>query len=243
MGHGGEVVIDDLATIAARIRDRFRRATADIIEIGKDLNVVKARLAHGTFLEWIKVELTINERTARNFMMAAERFGDKSETVAVLPPTALYALASPSTSAELRAETIAALEAGRRVDPQALIERVGQERRLKEKKAQTASRRARRQPVTPATIKRREAKARREEIEFEARRREQAEVVAAIIGELRQHLPREVLRRTCRAFTDFDYDRVFLTELKSVADQLDAEAPQPRAPASRVGRAAKAKAT
>ncbi|MEY9782287.1 hypothetical protein [Sinorhizobium fredii] len=37
------------------------------------------------------------ERTARNFISVATRFGDKTAIVADLQPTVVYALAAPST--------------------------------------------------------------------------------------------------------------------------------------------------
>lgn len=79
-----------------------------IIEIGRDLLAVKASLPHGSFLPWIEAEFGMSERSARNFMNVGERFAGKSATVADLPPTALYALASAEPDVQSRIEEMLA---------------------------------------------------------------------------------------------------------------------------------------
>ncbi len=111
----------DIQAAATRIRARIVRHTTDIIETGADLMAVKARLKHGQFGEWLRVEFDMSETTARNYIRAAEAFYDVSATVAVLPPRAVYALASPSTPLEFRAKVVERLEAGESVDSENLI--------------------------------------------------------------------------------------------------------------------------
>jgi hypothetical protein len=55
------------------------------------------------------------ERTARNFVNVADKFGNKSTTVGDLPPSILYALAAPSTPDEVREEVVERVERGEKV--------------------------------------------------------------------------------------------------------------------------------
>lgn len=82
--------------IALRIRHRGHRFQ---IEVGRDLIAAKELLKHGRFSKWLKTELGWSERSAQNWMGAARLAQDKPEIVAVLPPTALYALAAPGAPA------------------------------------------------------------------------------------------------------------------------------------------------
>ncbi|MBF0437211.1 MAG: DUF3102 domain-containing protein [Magnetococcales bacterium] len=106
---------EDAAFIAAaseRIRLRLKRTAQDIIEIGKDLIEVKNRLNHGQFGFWLENEFEMAERTARNFMTVAERFGSKSATVADFTPKVLYLLASPSTPEDVVDKAVGEAKAG-----------------------------------------------------------------------------------------------------------------------------------
>lgn len=84
---------------AESIRARMKRTAEDIIAIGQDLIAVKADLGHGHFLQWLKVEFDMTQKTASNFMHVAERFGvsGKLEIISNLSATILYELAAPST--------------------------------------------------------------------------------------------------------------------------------------------------
>src|SRR5438270_10357528 len=84
---GGNVA-SDLPAAAARIRERL---CAPIIDVGKDLLQVKARLEHGQFIEWVERECGINKRTAQRMMVAAEWAEGKGDIVTLLPPSVLYA--------------------------------------------------------------------------------------------------------------------------------------------------------
>jgi len=102
----------DLKAVAERIRLRLKKTAEDIIEIGKDLLMVKERLEYGQFTLWLRSEFDVTERSARNFMNAAKVFQDRTETVSVLSPKALYELASPSTLETVRKEVLDRLDRG-----------------------------------------------------------------------------------------------------------------------------------
>lgn len=53
-------------------------------------------------------------------MRVAAVFGDKTETVSLLPATLLYKLAARSTPVEIAAEVVQQLEAGKTIDPRAV---------------------------------------------------------------------------------------------------------------------------
>jgi hypothetical protein len=86
---------------AERIRVRLKRTAEDIIEIGHDLLLVKDRLEHGQFGEWLQQGFEFSHSSALKFMRVAERFGKIAQS-ANLKPAILYALSAPSTSDEVR---------------------------------------------------------------------------------------------------------------------------------------------
>src|ERR1051326_261900 len=91
-------VAEKARSAAARIREKVKRSVENIIDVGNDLLAAKQVLPHGQFGLWLDAEFGWAERTARNFMVVAERFGAKSAIIADLPidPTAAYLLAAPS---------------------------------------------------------------------------------------------------------------------------------------------------
>lgn len=108
---------DQVRASAQRIKEKVKRTIENIIEVGKELLAVKKALPHGHFLPWLKAEFGWTERTARNFMAVAERFGPKTEMISDLQitPTAAYALAAPSAPDEARQAAIERAEAGERI--------------------------------------------------------------------------------------------------------------------------------
>lgn len=98
--------------VAAVVRLMHRRTMQAILDMGRELISVKESLGHGRFGDWLEAEFGAVARTARNYMMAADRFGDKAEIVSVLPPATVYALASPSTPETTRAQVIERLSSG-----------------------------------------------------------------------------------------------------------------------------------
>ena len=88
---------DRLKEAAEEIRACQRRQSLSIVKIGIKLISVKTSLDHGHFGSWLRQEFGWSERTAQNYMRAAEVFETKSETVAYLPASLIYRLAAPST--------------------------------------------------------------------------------------------------------------------------------------------------
>ena len=107
---------DEARAIAARVREKTKSMTVTVLELGRDLTYVKARLGHGAFGTWLEAEFSGGARTAQNYMRAFDAFGDKCEIVSHLPPTAVYALAAPSVPERTRARVVKRLSAGEPVD-------------------------------------------------------------------------------------------------------------------------------
>lgn len=102
------------------IKERIRRATQDIIEIGEMLTDVKSRLPHGQFTLWLQIEFSWDIRSAQNFMSVAKMFKnekfsflteDNLDKLAIAT-SALYLLARPSTSEQVRNTVIKRAVAG-----------------------------------------------------------------------------------------------------------------------------------
>jgi hypothetical protein len=91
------------------IRKRQRATTRAIIEIGQKLIEVKGGLDRGQFTGWLHAEFGWSERSAQNYMKAAQAFGAKTETVADLPVTTVYELAR--ASALVREKVVGRIEA------------------------------------------------------------------------------------------------------------------------------------
>lgn len=102
-----EICRDDVREAAVRIKVRMARTASDIIEIGKDLIAVKEALGHGQFLPWIEAEFGMSADSAHRFMNVADRLGSQIPHGAEFQPTALYALAAPSTPDELVEQVVA----------------------------------------------------------------------------------------------------------------------------------------
>ena len=174
---------------ADRIKDRHQRQIAAIIETGRDLLAIKERLGHGWFLAWLQAEFAWAERTARNYMLAAQQFPDKSAIIADLPLNEVYLLAAPSTPPRVRDDVVSRLEAGERVKPveiRALV-RDAKEAALREKAEAQMSprkRKKRAQQRAEGERARQEYRIRQEEAD-----RAMAELADFITGQLGAALP------------------------------------------------------
>lgn len=189
--------LDSIDSIAERIRQRIRRTTADIIETGKDLRLVKERLGHGQFATWINSEFGMSPRSAQRFMGASEWAEDKSDTVSHLLPTTLYTLSAKATPELIREQVIADIEAGNQIDPREIAERVRMARgdkRLADKHAAEAERRRRRNRDREAHEKIR--------AEQERKRAEDESAADAIAAIMKEHLPEEQLEEIRRLLQD-----------------------------------------
>jgi hypothetical protein len=97
---------------AARIQKYSRKA---IIQVGKDLANAKHYLSHGAFLRWVENEVGIASRTAQGYMRVASWASSKSATVALLPPTALYALSALGVPKEVVDDVLQRAGEGERI--------------------------------------------------------------------------------------------------------------------------------
>ena len=108
---------------ALAIKPRLKRAAEDIFVIGQELKVVKGRLPHGEYTEWLDMEFGLSERMAQRFVNVCDKLGAKSDIMSVLPPTTLYLLAAPSTPDAAVREVEKQLDAGERLSV-AYVQRV-----------------------------------------------------------------------------------------------------------------------
>jgi hypothetical protein len=102
-----------LARYANEIRARRKRASSDMIEIGRMLVESKKLVGHGNWLSWPEREFQWTENTARNFIRVHEmaktaNFADLSN----IPISGLFLLARPSTPETAKQEAISRAEAG-----------------------------------------------------------------------------------------------------------------------------------
>lgn len=125
---------------ADRIREKVKKTLEDIIEVGNDLVAVRDALPHGQFGPWLRAEFGWTERTARNFMAVAERFGPKTEMISdlTIQPTAAYLLAAPSAPDEAREAAIERAEAGEQITTAVAKEILAETRKRKRPKRQKA---------------------------------------------------------------------------------------------------------
>jgi hypothetical protein len=98
---------------AQSIKLRLKRAAVDIFIIGAELNAVKEAFPHGEFGIWLEVEFDLSPRMAQRFMNVAQRLMGKSDKFSLLPPSALYLLAAPSTPDRAIREIEQKLDAGK----------------------------------------------------------------------------------------------------------------------------------
>jgi hypothetical protein len=88
----------------SEIKNLLHRTTEQIIEIGLKLTDVKDQLGHGKFRSWLKAEFDWSIPTANRFMQVADKFKNLNLRHLDIAASALYLLASPSTSEEARTE-------------------------------------------------------------------------------------------------------------------------------------------
>lgn len=102
---------------ATRIR---QYGSKSIVQIGKDLAGAKHYLSHGEFLRWVEREVGLPARTAQAYMRVAHWASSKGAIVALLPPTALYALSSPGVPTEIIEDVLKRAERGESIGLPAL---------------------------------------------------------------------------------------------------------------------------
>jgi hypothetical protein len=72
--------------------DHKLKTTAFII--GQKLIAIKAQLDHGQFGPWLEKEVGYTDRTAQRYILAAESFRGKYDTVSLLPMKTVYEIAA-----------------------------------------------------------------------------------------------------------------------------------------------------
>lgn len=90
---------------AAQIKLQFRRAQNSILEIGKQLAMVKSKLDHGQWGDWLTAEFSLTDRSAQRYMAAFETFGNKPDAN-LLTSSALMLLSGDTTPEPAREEAI-----------------------------------------------------------------------------------------------------------------------------------------
>lgn len=149
-GFDYEQLDDAAANEAKAVIERYRdRQKAYVIDTGRDLLAIKARLDHGLFLEWVQAEMGMTPRSAQRAMSAAEVLGDKSDTVSYLPPTVLYELSAPSTPEPVRAAVLRRIEAGETLPADKIMHEVREGRDEARKQVAAEREKARRAAMTP----------------------------------------------------------------------------------------------
>ena len=98
---------------AQRIRIHLESAKKSFLTVGKELQAMKAKLHHGQFEKWIKIEFGMQPRSARNYISAAKLYDVEPEAAMKLAPTAVYELAARSTPETVKADIIAQVKGGK----------------------------------------------------------------------------------------------------------------------------------
>ena len=100
---------EEARVAAALIKGRIKTS---VVDVGNDLLVMKKKLGHGRFGQWLDAEFIMSVRYAEDCMSAA-RFAAKYAVTAYMPPTILVALASPSADPDVIHKVMADVEAGK----------------------------------------------------------------------------------------------------------------------------------
>lgn len=88
------------------IKNLIRHSAQDICDIGQKLIEVKEELGHGKFVMWLNAEFNWSESAARKFMQVYRKFKTVKFTDLNIATSALYLLASNSTSFAVRQEAL-----------------------------------------------------------------------------------------------------------------------------------------
>ena len=97
------------------IRVLMKRTAQGILDIGQRLLIIKEKLGHGNFLNWLKLEFNWSEPTAQRFMQVARQFKSVNLMDLSIAPSALYILSAPSTADWVREEAISRAQAGENI--------------------------------------------------------------------------------------------------------------------------------
>ncbi|MCP4352615.1 MAG: DUF3102 domain-containing protein [Desulfobacterales bacterium] len=103
---------------AVEIKLLLRQTAQCIIEIGKNLILVKDKLDHGHWLPWLNKEFGWSDKSARNFMDVSRRFNSVDLVDLDIGKSALYLLASNSTPDSAVEEALELAESGEKITVQ-----------------------------------------------------------------------------------------------------------------------------
>ena len=90
----------------SEIKNLIHRSAQDVFDIGQKLIEVKEKLDHGRFLIWLNTEFNWSKSAARQFMQVARQFKRGNFTDLNIAASALYLLASNTTSVAARQEAL-----------------------------------------------------------------------------------------------------------------------------------------
>ena len=90
----------------SEIKNLIHHSAQDIFDIGQKLIEVKEKLGHGRFLIWLNTEFNWSKSAARQFMQVARQFKRGNFTDLNIAASALYLLASNTTSVAARQEAL-----------------------------------------------------------------------------------------------------------------------------------------
>jgi hypothetical protein len=102
------------AAAAAEIRTSTHRQITEVVAAGKLLLEVKAALPHGAFGKWLEAEFGWTDRTAQNYMRAAETYSSNTKCASDLPLNTIYQLQAPTVPESVRADVFSMAERGER---------------------------------------------------------------------------------------------------------------------------------
>lgn len=82
-----------LITLETEIKGLAKKTALCMLEMGDKLIEAKSLVPHGQWESWLKNNVELSTRTARNLMMIAHAFSENRQSLADLNVTALYLLA------------------------------------------------------------------------------------------------------------------------------------------------------
>ena len=86
-----------LITLETEIKGLAKKTALCMLEMGDKLIEAKSLVPHGQWESWLKNNVELSTRTARNLMMIAHAFSENRQAIADLNVTALYLLAEMPT--------------------------------------------------------------------------------------------------------------------------------------------------
>jgi hypothetical protein len=99
----------------SEIKSLMRSTIEGVIAIGHKLTNVKAHLGHGNFRTWLELEFDWSVKTATRFMQVSKNFKSDNLTHLNIAVSALYLLASPSISEDVRKEVLQRAKQGENI--------------------------------------------------------------------------------------------------------------------------------